>query len=184
MPTDYWDKGEALERYVGRWSRLVAREFVMWLGLPDGAIWIDVGCGPGALTETILAAAAPKMVVGIHSSESYVAFAKSHIQDTRATFRVGTALALNDRDARYDGAVAGLVLNFVSADKAIAEMSRVTRPGGKVGAYVWDYADGMGLMRRFWDAAVALDPAATDLDEGQRFPICQPKLLPQRFVTS
>jgi hypothetical protein len=57
----------------------------------------------------------------------------------------------------------------------------VTRPGGRVAAYVWDYADGVELIRRFWDAAAALDPAAAELDEGRRFGLCQPEPLARVF---
>ena len=71
-----------------------------------------------------------------------------------------------------------LVLNFVPDPvRATAEMHRAVRVGGTVAAYVWDYADGMQLLRRFWDAAVALDPAARELDEGRRFPLCRREAL-------
>jgi SAM-dependent methyltransferase len=81
-------------------------------------------------------------------------------------------------DAEFDAAVAGLVLNFVpDPAQAVREMKRTVRRGGTVAAYVWDDAGEMQLMRRFWHAAVLLDPAARDLDEGQRFPICQPERL-------
>jgi SAM-dependent methyltransferase len=74
------------------------------------------------------------------------------------------------------------MLNFVpDPAAAVAEMARVVRPGGTVALYVWDYAEGMELMRHFWDAAVALDPAARDLDEGVRFPICRPEPLAMLF---
>jgi hypothetical protein len=61
--------------------------------------------------------------------------------------------------------------------EAVAEMHRAVRVGGTIAAYVWDYADGMQLLRRFWDAAVALDPAAGQLDEGRRFPLCRREAL-------
>ena len=89
-------------------------------------------------------------------------------------------LARSSRSAtlRLDVAVAGLVLNFVpDPATAAAEMRRAVRVGGTVAAYVWDYADGMQLLRRFWDAAVTLDPAAQELDEGRRFPLCRPEAL-------
>lgn len=47
--------------------------------------------------------------------------------------------------------------------------------------YVWDYAAGMELMRRFWDAAIALDPGALAFDEARESPICQPEPLRALF---
>jgi SAM-dependent methyltransferase len=179
---DVWDSGDAFERYVGRWSRLIAAALMTWLAVPPRARWLDVGCGPGALTETILRLGSPLAVTGVDPSGQYVAFARARIKDPRVTFEVGNAMALAAQTATYDAAVAGLVLNFVAqAEIAVAEMARVTRPGGSVAAYVWDYAKGMGLMRQFWDAAVALDPSASALDEGRRFPLCSPQPLARLF---
>jgi hypothetical protein len=77
------------------------------------------------------------------------------------------------------------VLNFVpDQPRAAAEMARVVRPGGEVALYVWDYADRMQLMRHFWDAAIALNPAARELDEASRFPICRPEPLRKLFETA
>jgi SAM-dependent methyltransferase len=179
---DVWASGAAYEPYVGHWSRLVAREFLRWLAVPPGSSWLDVGCGTGALSQTILQVAAPSLVTGIDPSEGYVAFARQQVVDARVSFAVGDAQALPAQTATYDAVVAGLVLNFVpDPSRAVAEMARVTRPGGVVAAYVWDYAEGMQLMRYFWDAAVALDPAALELDEGQRFPLCKPEPLTALF---
>jgi SAM-dependent methyltransferase len=178
--SDVWGSGDAYERYVGRWSRLIAREFLNWLAVPARAHWLDVGCGTGALTETVLAIASPVKVLGVDPAEPYVAFARAHVRDPRASFEVGSAMALPAQAATYDTTVTGLVLNFVPrAETALTEMTRVTRSGGVVAAYVWDYAEGMGLMRRFWDAAVALDPSKAPLDEGRRFPLCRPEPLAQ-----
>jgi hypothetical protein len=78
--------------------------------------------------------------------------------------------------------VSGLVLNFVPQPKdAILEMLRVTKPGGKIGIFVWDYAKGMQMLRYFWDAAVELDNAANKFDEGIRFPLCQEGQLESLF---
>jgi SAM-dependent methyltransferase len=183
--TDAWDSGDAYEPYVGRWSRLVAREFLGWLAVPPGGCWLDVGCGTGALAETILALAAPSEVVGIDPSPEYVAFARDRVNEARVGFEVGDAQALQQASASFDAVVCGLVLNFVEEpDKAVSEMARVVRPGGTVAAYVWDYADGMQMMRHFWDAAGALDPRARELDEGRRFSICKPEPLTNLFNTS
>ena len=157
---DVWASGEAYEPYVGRWSRLVAREFVAWLGVGPGAAWLDVGCGTGALTQTILDSRSPKRVTGVDPSDGFVAFARHKVADPRAAFEVGDAQALPVADGAFDAAVSGLVINFVPDQaKAVREMRRATRSKGTVAAYVWDYAGEMQMMRRFWDAAVALDAA-------------------------
>jgi SAM-dependent methyltransferase len=182
---DTWGSGANYESYVGRWSRLVAREFLTWLDVPSGAKWLDVGCGTGALSQTILGSAFPHAVLGIDSSEDYIEFAREQIQDPRVTFRLGDAQALPVQSSAYDAVVSGLVLNFFpQPNQALSEMIRAVRIGGTVAAYVWDYAGQMQLMRYFWDAAVALDGAVSALDEGQRFPLCQPEPLRQLFQTS
>jgi SAM-dependent methyltransferase len=179
---DKWAAGDAYEPYVGRWSRLVAAQLLEWLAMPPGARWLDVGCGTGALSRTILDRAAPEAVTGLDASEGFVQHATARVADRRASFRVGDAQALPFDDGAFDAAVSGLVLNFVPAPaRMVAEMRRVVRRGGLVGLYVWDYADGMELMRHFWDAAAALDPAARPLDEGRRFPICRPEPLAALF---
>jgi SAM-dependent methyltransferase len=181
--TDVWASGDAYEPYVGRWSRRVAREFLQWLSVEPGRRWLDVGCGTGALTETILAFGAPASVEGVDPSEGYLRHVRHQVNDQRATFELGDALSLPVTDASFDAVVSGLVLNFVpDPAKAVREMARVTAGDGVVGAYVWDYAGDMQLMRYFWDAAVALDPAAQDLDEGVRFPLCKPEALQTLFV--
>ena len=181
MPTtpqlpDTWAAGDRYEPYVGRWSRLVAREFLVWLDVPEGKRWLDVGCGTGALTQTILDHGHPVDVAGVDPSEGFLSLARA--RTPQAEFRTGDAQALPFEDNRFDAAVSGLMLNFVpDPAKAAAEMRRVVRTGGAVGAYVWDYAGEMQLMRHFWDAAAALDPAARALDEGPRFPLCRPDAL-------
>ncbi|MBA2382146.1 MAG: methyltransferase domain-containing protein, partial [Chloroflexi bacterium] len=180
--TDVWAGGDGYERYIGRWSRLVAETFVDWLGVPAGVDWLDVGCGTGALTETILRRAAPRTIVGIDPSSSFVEHAGTHVIDERASFRVGSAADLPLDQASVGAAVAGLVLMVVpDAERAVREMCRVTGDGGTVAAYLWDYADGMQLIRRFFDAAIEIDPAAIEKDEGARFPICAPGPLAELF---
>ncbi len=178
MATEVWASGAAYEPYVGRWSRLVAHAFLDWLAAAPGARWLDVGCGTGALSRGILAAAEPAAVLGVDRSAGYVAYARQQVIDPRVRFVVGDAEALPVQSGCYDAVVSGLVLNFVPRPAlAVAEMARATRAGGLVAAYVWDYAGRMQLMRYFWDAAGALNPAARDLDEGRRFPLCRPEPL-------
>jgi SAM-dependent methyltransferase len=177
-----WASGAAYEPFIGRWSRLVARELLSWLAVPPGRRWLDVGCGTGVLTRSILEVAQPAEVVGVDASEAYLGYARQQTADPRASFALGDARALPEQVGSFDAVVAGLVLNFVpEPERALAEMQRVSRAGATLAAYVWDYADGMQMLRAFWDAAVALDPAAGDLHEGRRFPLCQPGALVEAF---
>ena len=124
----------------------------------------------------------PQKLRGIDRSEGFVEFVQNRVTDSRAEFEVGNAQALPVESETFDAAVSGLVLNFVPEPKQmVAEMMRAVRGGGVVALYIWDYAGRMQMMRHFWNAAAALDPAARDLDEGRRFPICQPEPLTELF---
>jgi SAM-dependent methyltransferase len=181
-PKDNWANGDLYEGYMGRWSRPVAREFLQWLAVPAGGQWLDVGCGTGALSQTILEVAEPAEVTALDRSEAFVAFARSQIADERVRFEVGDAQSLNVELGSFDAIVSGLVLNFIpQPEQALTGMRRVARKDGVVAAYVWDYAEGMQLMRHFWDAAVALDPKVSDIDEVRRFPHSRPEPMKELF---
>lgn len=173
---DAWQAGESYEMYMGRWSRPIAALFLDWLDLPDGLDWLDVGSGTGALSSAIVGRCRPKSLIGIDPSDGFVAKARENVTDPSAGFRVGDAQALPVETATRDAAVSALAVNFVPDKvKALGEMKRVTRPGGTVAFYVWDYpGGGVEFMRAFWNAAAALDPAAGDLTEDKRFPFCTP----------
>ena len=159
---------------MGRWSRLLAAEVLAWLAPPPGLRWLDVGCGTGALSAAVLGAASPSSLLGLDPSAAYVHLARERQPDPRATFTVGDATALELTDASIDRVVCGLVLNFVpDPAAAVAEMRRVLVPGGQLATYVWDYGGGMQMLNRFWAAAIAEDPAAAELDEYARFPLCR-----------
>jgi SAM-dependent methyltransferase len=185
MTLDTWDDGVAYEDYVGRWSRLVAAQFVRWLAVPAGSAWLDFGCGSGALTHAILAEGSPRLVIGCDRSAGYVDHARRHTSDARARFQVATLDSLPRIDEGFDVCVSGLVLNFLpNAVEALGALTASVRRRGTIAAYVWDYDKGMQLMRVFWDAAMALDPAARALDEGVRFPLCQPDPLRRSFESA
>lgn len=179
---EVWARADSYEPYVGRWSRLVAPEFIRWLAAPEHGQWLDVGCGTGALSQAILELANPKKLKGIDRSESYVEFSRNSVNDPRADFEVANAQTLPFGRGIFEVVVSGLVLNFVpQPQQMLAEMARVVCKGGIVALYVWDYAAKMQMMRHFWNAVTALDPSARDLDEGRRFPICNPDPLKDLF---
>ncbi|WP_219825299.1 class I SAM-dependent methyltransferase [Nonomuraea typhae] len=176
--TEVWAAGAAYEAFMGRWAGRMASVFVPGLGVPAGGRWLDVGCGTGALTAAVLSLADPREVTGIDPSAGFLAHARARVAGPRVTFCTGDAGALPYPGAWFDAVVSGLVLNFLpDPARAAAELARVAAPGGVVAAYVWDYADGMAMLRHFWDAAATLDPAAAALDEGARFPLCRPEPL-------
>lgn len=159
---------------MGRWSRRIAARFLDLFASEAGRDWLEVGCGTGALTSAILARAEPARLVAVEPSDAFLQTARTAIEDPRVTFLQGDAQDLPQEDGSTDVVTSGLVLNFVpDRPRALAEMRRVLRPGGRLGFYVWDYpGGGVGFIRAFWQAAVALDPAAADLTENGRFPFC------------
>jgi SAM-dependent methyltransferase len=179
---DSWQNGIAYERFMGRWSTLVAQKFLHWLAITPARSWLDVGCGTGSLTKLILESYQPKEIISIDSSSAFIAHAQRSITNPLVHFKVGLAQSLDLDSYSMDAVVSGLVLNFVPQPKvAISEMLRVTKPGGRIGIFLWDYADGMQMLRYFWDAAVDLDDHAREFDEGIRFPICREGQLESLF---
>jgi SAM-dependent methyltransferase len=176
---DNWEHGDAYERFIGRWSSLVAVEFLDWLALPSGLRWVDVGCGTGALSAAILDTQDPTSVDGVEPSAGFVRAARERLGD-RATVHLAPAENLPLPDGSADIVVSGLVLNFIpDLAAALAEMKRVGSDG-VVAAYVWDYSGGMDMLRLFWDSADEIDPAGS-IDEGRRFPLCRPDALARAF---
>ena len=168
-----WTSGAHYERWMGRWSRLLAQEFLKWLDVPAGLRWIDVCCGSGMLTEAIVERNAPASIVAVDASAEQIGFARQHRAHPKVIFETADAMALPFPDASFDVAVSGLGLNFIpSPARALEEFHRVTRPGGTIAVYVWDYAHGARFLREFWDAAIAIDGEASTFDQARRFPIC------------
>jgi len=167
---------------MGRWSRLLAQEFLKWLELPAGLRWLDVCCGSGVITEAILQRNAPATIVGVDASPEQISFARKRCERPNITFETADAMALPFPDSNFDVVVCGLGLNFLpSPGKALEEFRRVTRPGGTIAVYVWDYADGARFLREFWDAAIASDSEADSFDQANRFPMCTPEGLRSLF---
>jgi SAM-dependent methyltransferase len=158
---------DAYDRFVGRYGASLGRELIAFAGIRPDARCLDVGCGPGALTGALAEVVGAERVAAVEPSEPFAAACSARFPDVDV--RVAGAEALPFEDGVFDAVASQLVLNFVpEPGRALAEMRRVARAGGLVAACVWDYRDGMTLLRAFWDAAVALDPEAASLDEGRR----------------
>lgn len=170
---------------MGRWSAPIAEQFVGWLAVPAGGAWVDVGCGTGRLSAQIIATASPAMLLGVDPSPGFIELATRRLGGPTVRFAEGRADAIPASPSSADAVVSGLVLNFApDVGAALAEARRVAKPGGIVAAYVWDYVERMGLIRTFWDAAVALDPRAAELDEGRRFATSRPGRLREAWVAA
>ena len=158
---------------MGRWSRVLAQEFLNWLDRPAGLRWIDVCCGSGMVTEAIVERTAPASVVGIDVSAEQIAFARERRARANVTFETGNAMSLPFPDDSFDVTVCGLGLNYIpNPRQGLQEFCRVTRSGGTVAVYLWDYEQGARFLRAFWDAAVAVDSEASAFDQARRFPMC------------
>jgi len=178
---DSWDSGDAYEYFMGRWSMRMAPVFLEWLRFPGNTSWLDVGCGTGALSEAIYRYANPAHVWSIDPSVEFLEKASARLVQ-KNNLRMGSASEIPVADGAFDIVVSGLALNFFPDVKAaFAEMTRVLKSSGTIAAYVWDYAGRMDFLRTFWDEAGLLDPHAKMLDEGIRFPICNPDNLGKAF---
>ena len=171
--TPVFSEAQAYERFMGRWSRSLAPLFARFAGVTDGDAVLDVGSGTGALAAAIAKAAPSSRIIGIDPAAPYVALARSQHGSSAISFEVGDAQQLRFATATFDRTMALLVVNFIpDARKAVGEMTRVTKRQGTVAAAVWDYGDGMEMLRVFWDEAVALDAATAAKDE-RNMPFCR-----------
>ena len=160
---------ESYENQYGRWSKLLAAQLVEFAGVRDGESAIDVGCGTGSLAFTIASMRWVTKVVGVDPSAAFIDFARSLNSDPRVSFDVGDAESLRYPDASFDRCLSLLMITFVpNVSIAVREMRRVTRPGGVVATCNWDNQGGMEVQRFFWDAVVALDPAAESRHQKNR----------------
>jgi SAM-dependent methyltransferase len=175
---------EAYERFMGRWSRLLAPLLVNFTEIPDSGQVLDIGSGTGALTFAIAEGSKNRRIVGIDRSKEYVAYATSkNLFPDRARFQVGDAQQLPFTDGMFDSSSSLLVINFIpDRVKAVSEMHRVTKPGGKISAAVWDYGSGMRMLRVFWDTAASIDTRAEKLDE-RHMPLCRAGELSQLWTS-
>jgi SAM-dependent methyltransferase len=171
--------GAAYERFLGRWTARLAKVFLDFVRLPDGADLLDVGCGTGSLVAEAAGRNLAGRVMGVDIAEPYLVYARTHLAAPNLGFERADAAELPFLEEAFDAATAQLVLTFVpDADKVVAEMARVTRAGGIVAAAVWDFCGGLVYQRMFWDTAAGIDPAAARArDRLFSHPLSQPDAL-------
>lgn len=160
--------GDAYDGFMGRYAAPLAPRFADLAGVTAGQRALDVGCGPGALTGELVRRLGADRVAAIDPSPSFVAACAA--RHPGVAVAAGRAEAIPHPDGGFDVALAQLVLHFVSDPPGAArELRRVVRPGGTIAACVWDFAEGMQMLRLFWDAATVVDPAAPDEARTLRF---------------
>lgn len=156
-PQIRFDDGAAYERMMGVWSRIAGEVFLDWLAPAKGLTWADIGCGNGAFTQLIVDRCAPMRVFGIDPSPGQIDYALKRLAAAPVELTTGDAMALPYPDNSVDVAAMALVLFFVpDTRKGLAEMIRVTRPGGLVAAYVWDLPGGGFPADAIWQELAAI----------------------------
>ena len=174
--TGNFSDADAYELQMGRWSRGLAVSFMEFVGTGLSGHVLDVGCGTGSLTFGLAKRYPTLRVTGVDFTAAFIERAQSLSNDGRLSFEVGDATAMRFPDASFDHTLSLLCLHFASpAEKAIAEMKRVTKPGGTVAAAVWDARGGLASMRMFWDTAAVLESKAVQARAAHiTRPMCRP----------
>ena len=126
---------DAYDRFMGRYSRVLAPVFADFARVAGGMRILDVGCGPGALTTELVARTGAENVVAVDPSAPFVEAARA--RHPGVTVELAPAEALPFASGAFDAALAQLVVHFMSDPVVgLTEMRRVTRPGGAVAACV------------------------------------------------
>jgi SAM-dependent methyltransferase len=174
---------ETYDRFVGRYAPSLSAALIDVAGVDPGTRVLDVGCGPGGLTRALAERVGAENVAAIDPSEPFAEACRTRVPG--ADVRVGSAEELPFANGSFDAVLSQLVVNFLSdAERGVGEMARVARADGTVAACVWDYADGMTMLRAFWDAALEVAPGAAASDEGTTMRYCRPEELADLWRTA
>jgi len=166
-----FNDGAGYERQMGVWSRFAGEIFLDWVKPAPGLKWVDVGCGNGAFTELVINRCAPGSIDGVDPSEGQLTFARERPAGRVAKFQQGDAMALPFPDKQFDIATMALVIFFVpDPAKGVAEMVRVTKPGGTIAAYAWDMPGGGFPLEPIYSEmrAMGIAPAAPPSPDASR----------------
>jgi SAM-dependent methyltransferase len=151
----------AYQRFMGQYSEPLAVRFADLAAVSRSQRVLDVGCGPGALTAELVSRVGVELVSAVDPSGSFAAAVRERLPGV--DIRQAAAEHLPFPDGTFDVTLAQLVVHFMADPvEGLREMRRVTRPGGIVGACVWDHAGGRGPLEAFWSAVRELDPDADD----------------------
>lgn len=153
----FFASADAYDRFVGRYSDQLAAALITFAGIKRGMHALDVGAGPGALTAVLADRLGSDAVTAAEPSEPFAQACAARVPQAKVVVAGAEQLPFDD-DA-FDAVLSQLVVNFIGDPPAgVREMTRVTRGGGVVASCVWDYGDGMTLLRAFWDAAREVEP--------------------------
>jgi ubiquinone/menaquinone biosynthesis C-methylase UbiE len=163
------------ERRIGRYGLELADALIAAAEVTPAKRVLDVGCGGGALTERLVALLGADSVRAIDPDQEAVQRCRERLPGVDV--RVGSAEALPYTDAEFDVVLGQLVVPaFANAEQGAREMRRVARPGGRVATCVWDFGEGMTMLRMFWDAAIATRaPNAEEHDQAKSRPYANPR---------
>jgi SAM-dependent methyltransferase len=157
----FFVEADSYDKFMGRYSRLLAPRFADFAGVAPGQVVLDVGCGPGALTGELVARLGADAVSAVDPSEPFVTAARERHPGVKVERAGAEQLPFGDR--AFDAALAQLVVHFMTQPVGgLREMARVTRQRGVVAACVWDHAGGRGPLGPFWEVARELDPDVVD----------------------
>jgi SAM-dependent methyltransferase len=122
---------EAYERFMGRWSHLLAPLLVDFADVPDRGRVLDIGSGTGVLALSIAGLKVHCQVLGIDPSKEYVEYAQSkNSLPGRVSFEAGEAGKLRFSDATFQASLSLLAFDFIPENgKALGEVT----PGDAAG---------------------------------------------------
>ncbi len=181
QPAQQWKDANAYNLYVGRWSKLISADFIEWLNPPLNLKWLELGCGTGSLTSEIVSSRSPSHLLATDTSEIYLNDARKHIASAQISFLNADLNTVQVPD-EFDEITSGLVLNFIPGiENMLLKILNNLRHGGRLSAFVWDYAGHYQPMRHFWNAARDVHEQADMFDAGIKYKLCMKKNLIRLF---